>query len=381
MKIERVRRAVLPGVARKLWVKACGRCEYCNEILWKDSLTHRDMNKAYISHIIAASPKGPRGSKKSSKKLELEFSNLMLLCDQCHNRIDEADQKSHTISVLRKIKSDHEKRIEFLTSIKLDKRSHTILYTANVGEHPIKITDNSIFNAMIPERYPVDGRVINLSLNKSTDTDNTDSFWVNEERNLLSRFTKYVSPIIEDDEVQHYSLFAIAPQPLLIKLGTLVSDISNVDVFQKHREPDTWRWQSESQVDDFIFSEPSDKTKIPVLKFSLSADINNERIHSVVGKDCSIWTITIKNPNNDFLKTRELLSKFRHIVRYTLNKIKTAHGENTPLHIFPAMPVSAAVEFGRVWMPKADLSLVIYDQNTSRNGFIKTLEIKNEAAK
>jgi len=381
MKIERVRKAVPPGIARKLWVKSCGRCEYCNEILWKDSLTHRDMNKAYISHIIAASPKGPRGSKKNSIRLELEFSNLMLLCDQCHNRIDEADQKSHTVSALRKIKSDHEKRIEFLTSIKLDKRSHTILYTANVGEHPIKISDNNIFNAMIPDRYPVDGRVINLSLSKSAETDKTGSYWITEGKNLYSRFTKYVNPIIEDDEVQHYSLFAIAPQPLLIKLGTLFSDIANVEVYQKHREPDTWRWQNETQINDFILSEPSDKTKMPVLKFSLSADINDERIQNVLGKECSIWTITIKSPNNDFLKTRELLSKFRQIIRYALNKIKTGHGENTPLHIFPAMPVSAAIEFGRAWMPKADLPLIIYDQNTSRNGFIKTLEIKNEAAK
>jgi allophanate hydrolase subunit 2 len=40
------------------------------------------------------------------------------------------------------------------------------------------------------------------------------------------------------------------------------------------------------------------------------------------------------------------------------------------------MPVSAAVELGRVWMPKADLPLVIYDQNTSLGGFVKALEIK-----
>ena len=28
------------------------------------------------------------------------------------------------------------------------------------------------------------------------------------------------------------------------------------------------------------------------------------------------------------------------------------------LHVFPAMPVAAAVETGRVWMPKADLPLL-----------------------
>jgi hypothetical protein len=76
-----------------------------------------------------------------------------------------------------------------------------------------------------------------------------------------------------------------------------------------------------------------------------------------------------------------LLSKFRKITRHALNKIKTTHGENIPLYIFPAMPVSAAVELGRIWMPKADLPLIIYDQNTSRDGFIRVLEIKNEVNK
>ena len=47
----------------------------------------------------------------------------------------------------------------------------------------------------------------------------------------------------------------------------------------------------------------------------------------------------------------------------TFNAIKGRHGETQLLHVFPAMPVAAAVETGRVWMPKADLPLLIYDQN------------------
>ena len=35
-------------------------------------------------------------------------------------------------------------------------------------------------------------------------------------------------------------------------------------------------------------------------------------------------------------------------------------------------------ELGRRWMPKADLPLMIWDQNRTAGGFIKTLEIRNE---
>jgi hypothetical protein len=41
----------------------------------------------------------------------------------------------------------------------------------------------------------------------------------------------------------------------------------------------------------------------------------------------------------------------------------------------PLLPVSAAVEVGRVWMPKADLPLVVYDQNRAVNGFRQALSI------
>lgn len=375
--VIRARKALPQGIARKLWVKAGGRCEYCNEILWEDSLTKKDMNKAYISHIVAAVPKGPRGHKLLSKKLVIDFNNLMLLCDECHNRIDEADVKAHPVKLLHKIKKEHENRIELLTSIKIDTRSHNVIYTANIGKHSPSITTDDVFTSIVPDHYPAEGRPLKLSLESSPFQDEEPQYWNIEESNLERKYGQKIKPIIEDDEIKHFSIFAIAPQPLLIKLGILFSDISSVDVYQKHREPNTWRWQAESKVHEFILKEPQTITKTPVLIFALSADINEDRIHKVLGSECSIWTITIDKPNNDFLKTRALLEKFREISRETLNRIHKVHGDNIPLHVFPAMPVSSAVEFGRVWQSKADLPLIIYDQNTAKDGFIKTLEIKN----
>jgi hypothetical protein len=43
------------------------------------------------------------------------------------------------------------------------------------------------------------------------------------------------------------------------------------------------------------------------------------------------------------------------------------------IHLFPALPVSAAVEFGRVWMPKADLPFTVYEQCRTR-GFQSQLK-------
>ena len=113
--------------------KAAGRCQYegCNEPLWKDSLTQWEFNAAYIAHIIADSPNGPRGHETLSEKLAKDISNLMLMCDKHHRIIDREDVEGHPVEKLIEMKKNHEMRIEMVTSI--DEESHVLLYGANIG--------------------------------------------------------------------------------------------------------------------------------------------------------------------------------------------------------------------------------------------------------
>ena len=49
-----------------------------------------------------------------------------------------------------------------------------------------------------------------------------------------------------------------------------------------------------------------------------------------------------------------------------------------PLHVFPVMPVSCCVEFGRTRMPKADMPWVIFDHDVGTQEFCKSIEIKGD---
>jgi hypothetical protein len=122
---------------------------------------------------------------------------------------------------------------------------------------------------------------------------------------------------------------------------------------------------------------PANKTRKKVaLILSISALIDDADVFNVLGEDISIWKITIKNPNNDCIRNKSHLLAFRSIFRQTLHDIKTAHGSNITVNLFPAVPVSLAVEMGRVWMPKADLPIIIYDRNRGKClPFIKTIAI------
>lgn len=379
MPVERARKAIPSKISRKLWLKSGGRCQYegCNKSLWKDSLTQRQMNKGYISHIVASSKDGSRGHNILSPKLQTDYSNLMLLCDECHNRIDKAQVTEHPVERLLEMKKAHEYRIELLTGLKAENRSHMLFYGAKIGQQDSPLMFGETVSAILPHRFPVSDTPVELGIKNTSYIDHSPEYWNYQVEELISGFNLEMERLKKGHNVKHYSVFAMGPQPLLIKLGTLLGDIYSADVYQRHREPSSWIWQSDSSVSDFKLVEPANKTGIPVLLFSLSADIPDERVKVVIGDNCSIWRITIDSPNNDFLKTKELLQKFRVICRLAFGKINTIYGQTQQLHIFPAMPISAAVEVGRVWMPKADPPMILYDYNSKATAFVRTFEIKN----
>jgi hypothetical protein len=364
----------------RLWGKAAGRCQYdgCNKPLWLDSLTKAEFNTAYIAHIIADKPGGPRGDIDLSEKLKADISNLMLMCDEHHRLIDREDVKGHPVERLREMKYKHENRIELLTSLMENKRSYILLYGANVGRHNAAVSWKKATHAMLPSWYPAEKPAIELSLKNSSFQDHEENYWLIEQENLRRKFNQFVTPILAAGHMEHFSIFALAPQPLLIELGRLLSDIPAAEVYQLHREEPNWIWQKHPEGFGYILHEADTRKKTVALNLSLSATINNSRITSLLGSDVSIWTLTIKKPNNDFLKSREQLILFRQKFRQLLDRIKAIHGQDTVLHLFPAVPVSVAVEIGRVWMPKADLPFRIYDQNRQTGGFSMVFEISNK---
>lgn len=364
-----------------LWAQSAGRCEYdgCNVILYEDLLTKVKSNYAYVAHIVADEPGGPRGDAVRSSLLAKEISNLMLLCDVHHRLIDRDDVAGHPEERLLRMKHKHEERIRLLTEIKDEKRSNVVLYGSNIGRHDTPLNLNCANEGLVPFRFPAEASCIELSLKNNASEDHTPEFWETEVKNLERLFERKITLQRAERSVKHYSVFGLAAQPLLIKLGTLFGDIFPADVYQLKKEPEsTWAWfEDDSSIVNYIVNRPEHKTDTVALKFSLSAKISDARITKVLGDDCSIWELTTNNPHNDFIRRKEHLSEYKTIVRSLLDEIKLVHGEDVKLHIFPVMPVSANIELGRVWNPKSQLPLVLYDQNRKTGGFTKAFEIEH----
>jgi len=359
-----------------LWGKSAGRCQYrgCNTSLYRDDLTQAEFNQCYIAHIVADSPNGPRGHETRSEELKKSLNNLMLLCDTHHRLIDRVEIENHPEELLSLMKKEHEDRIDLITQIDHNLKSEIIIYKASIGNNPVMMTYDSLKEFIIPEKYPARNAATDLSLSNSTSVDSRKTFWELQLENLDDQFKDQILPKLRKSELSHLSLFAMAPIPLLIKLGTYLNDIQQLDVRQKRRNPDTWKFDDDLHTDYNILLAPDVKKQV-ALKIELSDSITDERIITVLGEDVSIYSINIENPDNDFVKSRKQIIEFGEKMKEAFREIKKIHGQDVVLNVFPAMPISLAVQLGRVWMPKADLSMRIFDQNYVSGGFYEAFKI------
>ena len=360
-----------------LWGRAAGRCEFagCNREVWKNPTTQEPVNIAEAAHIYSFSDDGPRGNKGIAEDDLNRVDNLMLACHDCHKTMDRKnDGGRYTVELLKEWKFAHEKRVEVVTGVDPKKSSHVLLYGAAIGEDGSHLNYSEAAHALFPERYPAEARPIGLGMKETSDKDKEKDYWKTQSKHLKKTFDRKVRERIESGEISHLSVFGLAPQPLLIQLGTELIDIISADVFQRHREPPTWKWPDGVSPLQFDVIRPDSFDGPPALVIALTANVTADRITSVLGENAAIWSISIPNPNNDHIKCREDLSNFRKLVRPLLDEIKARHGQDEPLHIFPVAGNSVSIELGRIRQPKALMPWKLYDQ-IPEQGFVHVLDI------
>lgn len=360
-----------------LWGKAAGRCEFsgCNNLLWLNQVTQEQVNIAEAAHIYAFSSKGPRGNRGIRKDKLNKLDNLMLACHACHKTMDQDKTGTkYSVELLQQWKNAHEKRVETVTAIDPKKSSHIVFFEAPIGNQTAPLEFDKAAHALFPDYYPAEPRVFELGSSNSTFQDKSPEYWQVMRQTLDINFDRKVLQLREAGEIKHLSIFGLAPQPLLIYLGSLMVDISAAQVYQLYREPNSgWNWPETEQTLDLQIRKPDHTNGPPALVIGLTADVANERISSVLPDAC-IWMVTMPEPRHDHIKSQKDLSYFRQEVRKLLDEIKLRHGQQEPLHIFPVAGNSVSIELGRIRQPKAMMPWLLYDQIQGR-GFVHVMDI------
>jgi hypothetical protein len=358
----------------EVWGRAAGRCEFngCNKPLYVHGITSDKCNIAELAHIIGDSINGPRGDKERSELLAQDPNNIMLMCHDCHKYIDKEGLEKFPDEVLFAMKKKHEERIERLTSMKEDMQAYVVTYGSIIGSHFPDLSYPQIQEALHPNYYPATERCIDLGGNWPTAKE-WDEYWKREVESLEYNCKSKILDNIDRWEYKRIALFGFAPMPLLVKLGTMLNNKHDVEVYQKQRTGG-WKWSTDNINTDYLVNRPTNTTSEPILVLSLSFPIT-DRIKGFKPYS-SLWEMTIDTPNPDFLRSRQQLYDFGRQIELLLDEINKA-SDGKPLHLFMAVPVACAIEFGRVWMQKANSPLCIYDYD-KRNGDVDRLAITIE---
>ncbi len=372
--------------AIRLWVQSGGRCAFagCNKYLLEEQLTKRQYNFGEQAHIKGKSCIGPRGGS-DSHNLADELDNHILLCEEHHKLIDNKNEEAcFTIERLQEMKKKHEQRIKSLTSMHADREVQPLIFTAPIGiNFDPNISEEEVDTALLEEGYYPAGepRLINP---KPSYSDSFDHFYTDVKKAIDTEIDQFKKSKMYKKPV---AVFALAPIPALAYLGASLGEIKNPMVFARHRDRQSpnsaWLWDR----DDIASANPLKiippdtevhQHKQVALLLCLSARIPHEQCSREFDGDVDIWEITCEDPSNTMLRSRDQLVEFRRCFHEALSRIKHLYGGASSINLFPAVPAAIGVLIGLAHMPKADLSLRVFDsvRNETEKAFRFALTIE-----
>lgn len=361
---------IKPSVEKLLCVNAGGRCEFegSNKLLTVDKLTQKVQDSGNIAHVIAASDFGPRGESALSEEERSDIGNLMLLCYECHRRIDHEQAGQYPVEKLLSMKEAHEKRIKRVTSITQVLSTHLLLFSTPIQKKTSRILlDDAKDAVLVSTRYPEEGIFEIRGDELACDED--DPLFM-ERVDSLTR--DKLGPFIKEAKsntgqaVTSLSVFALGTIPALVNLGYHIGDIVNVDIYQKMRNQ-KWVWESETgnsiSENFFKINAPQTHQSEIALNISLSGPISDDHIKKVIGEEISRYQITIDHPRRNYLQTKSQLEHFERIWNLFLTEMREQ--EIKKIHLFCATPCSIAVLIGKSIHRKLDPEFLIYDLRSS----------------
>lgn len=363
-------------IERTLWGVSAGRCEFegCNQFLGINHITKEAGNYAEKAHIEAVNKGGARYREVMDVKKLNSTDNLMLMCARCHKTIDD-NEAEYPVERLRMMKKNHEERVYWLTEFDDVQKSYMIGYFANISNFEPSYDNGLYCKALVSDKkIPVERYLNNIGTSNMPFNDGTKEFYKVQETVIKQGVERIVKQCIQNNE--NISVFALAPIPLLMKLGEKLRDISNISVYQCHRKENKWSWERDNtdKVEYLTYCPEQKNQRRVALNISLSADIIDSRIESVVG-DMAKYKITIRNPERGFVTNKTIIDDYIRVLRNCMERIKNDNPRIEEILVFPAMPNSLAIRTGMDYMPKCDPRLVIYDQVNQKDTFIEAITI------
>ncbi len=205
----------------------------------------------------------------------------------------------------------------------------------------------------------------NESQADSIDSEDTDSWvWNEGTKKIAAKLAN-----LRDSPHATVAVFAMAPIPLLVFLGSQLDDKADIRVFPRFRDAEDLAccWRNEPLTPAAFKTIPGiadDQARDVVLTVSVSAAVEPSRAPTKLASLPRV-ALTAENIGPDSIQTKADLASFASAWRRTLAGVESDYPSCERIHLLAAVPVVAAVAAGQHHMRDAQPQLVVYQRTAA----------------
>ena len=322
-----------------------------------------------IAHIIGAGSgmNAPRGESDLDASARAFEENLLLLCYSCHKRIDDKVYRDkYTVDFLTQKKQLHERRVREVTDFAILRPTSVVTVSADIRGTAAPVSLSQVAEALRPEGYTGLGDdTRNGAFTLHLPGNSNDGWAWDAHRTELDRLTARVAEAVTAGDIETISVFALAPIPSLVYLGSKLDDKTETRLFRRKRVDDVtaWAWDDGIQTPKFDVTRissptPANETTVIV---ELTSPVKESRLPSGLTSLPRVKISTTgQKPHPELISTRAALEEFGRAWREALARIENDFPDVRMLHLIASVPAPAAIAMGRYRMRTAQPRMVVY---------------------
>jgi hypothetical protein len=363
-----------------LWGRAGGHCSNpsCLQPITKFLRSLLIGNAGERAHIVARKADGPRGDQDRSTRLAASLNNHILLCLACHTMVD-SNPTQFPKDVLHGWKRAHEDRVASLLHLGLvAAKTYAVHVRARfgAGEGRVLIADpGDMLRATLQVGHSFDDPAGHITINADTfRRDSETEYWQSAPDEMAGQFEAWARRHGGLAKIPHLSVFPSGPIPLLVVLGRLIGDTRVVDVRDFDRDTSSWLWPDKdaAPIDFHVTSTEHKGSRSDAVRLVVDLSGRTDRsaqTRALGGMELPEVLVAAPDPKPGLIRGPKILPQLRRAFQQAFELAKDLVSDTGIVHVFAAMPASAAVAFGQAQFPKAMPVMRIYDNNVSAGGW------------
>lgn len=370
--------------ANSVWADAGGCCMFkgCGQDLSVVPLHNKGARVAYLAHIIASDPDGPRGTVEDSHRLSNSPENIMLMCDAHHRLIDAFAPESYTAAQLQAMRREHTEKVRMYRKAMRYPEAQVITLFGHLAQIATSVSDSVILEVLLSEGLSMRHGVKRHLEYQNRDARTSADFWGHYLNDMELRIRSMIGDL-ESLQADALAIFPIHHTPTLVLAGRITGEARQVHVFQKSRKRDSWIWDRDAAPHPLgtfkVFGETDRMADEVLLTVELTADVDMKALPSnlankVANADMPWIRLTLDVPDCECLQRKEDLEQVVNVARKTINLIQDKVRAKS-VHLIVLSPASAAFSIGQLMQAGHHSDFILYDRSDRSQTFQEAFTI------